>query len=232
MPFLDHLEELRSRIIFCLVSVVVLSAGSYAFSGILLDFLTRPVGNLYFFNITEAFMARVKVSIACGLVLSFPVILFQLWRFISPALKKEEKRYTYPAILSSTLLFVGGVWFAYSLILPVGVKFLLAFGTESLRGLLGVSRYLSFLLFFVLSFGLVFQLPVVIFFLARLGIVSPETLRKRRREAIVIIFIAAAVLTPSVDMFTQLMMGLPLLVLYEISIWVAKLATRRQAAEN
>jgi len=230
MPFLDHLEELRSRIIFTVLTVVVLSSLSYLFSGWALEFLTRPVGKLYFFSITEAFMARVKVSIACGIALSLPVILFQIWRFVAPALKSQEKHYTYPAIFSSLLLFAGGVWFAYALILPVGVKFLLAFGSGSLQGLLGVSSYLTFILFFLLSFGIVFQLPVVIFFLAKIGLVSPSTLRKRRREAVVIIFIVAAVITPSVDMFSMLAMGLPLVVLFEISIWVSHWATRKAAA--
>lgn len=230
MPFLDHLEELRSRIIFSVLTVVIFSSLSYLFSGWVVDFLTRPVGKLYFFSITEAFMARVKVSIACGIVLSFPVILFQTWRFISPALKSHEKQYTYPALLSSLLLFVGGVWFAYALILPVGVKFLLAFGSGNLQGLLGVSGYLTFILFFLVSFGIVFELPVVIFFLAKLGIVNPSTLRKRRREAIMIIFIVAAVITPSVDMFSMLAMALPLVVLFEISIWLSHWATRKAPA--
>jgi len=226
MPLLDHLDELRRRLIVSLVSIAILAAISYIFSGKILEFLSRPIGRLYFFSLPEAFMARVKVSLALGLVLSTPILLYEVWRFVSPALKVEEKKYVYPAIFFSTLLFLLGILFGYYLILPIGIKFLLGFGSESLQGLLGVSRYLSFLLFFLLSFGLVFELPVVVFFLTKIGVLSPKLLRQRRREAIILIFIAAAVLTPSIDLFTQLMMAIPLLILYEISIFVSYLARK------
>ncbi|KPK71510.1 hypothetical protein AMJ71_00165 [candidate division TA06 bacterium SM1_40] len=225
MPLLDHLEELRWRIIVCLISVAVFAIVGWFLSPYLIRILARPVGALYFFTVTGAFLARLKVAIAVGVAASTPVILYQAWAFVVPALSKRERGYALPAVVSATLLFVVGVGFALFGILPLAVRFFLRFGAESLEELISVDRYLSFVLQLSIGFGVVFELPVIVLFLSKLGIVTADGLREKRRAAVVAIALMAAMLTPP-DVVTMAALGIPLLILYEVSIWVARVAGR------
>lgn len=226
LHFLEHLEELRRRIIYCLISILILSVLSFIFSSKIIKILSHPIESLYFFTPTEAFFVKVKVSIVCGFVLSLPVIIYHIWSFIIPALIPKEKKYAAPLVVSSSILFLVGASFSYFIIIPIGLKVLLSFGGAELVPLIGVSKYLNFILWLLVSFGIVFELPVVIFFLTKLGVVETETLKAKRKHAILLIFILAAVLTPTVDFVTQILMGIPLILLYEISILVSRLSKK------
>jgi sec-independent protein translocase protein TatC len=226
MSFLDHLEELRRRLIKSIASILIFSIAIYFFSEQIIDYLSRPVGTVYFTAPTEAFAVRIKLSLILGLIASIPVILYQLWQFIVPGLSKREVGYVIPVVSVSTLFFFGGVVFCYFLVLPLGIKFLLGYQTEKLLPLIKIGDYISFVSWMVLAFGLVFQLPIITFFLGKLGIVSSYSLAKGRKYAFVSILILAAVLTPSPDVFSQLLLGIPLYILYEISIIVVRITAR------
>ena len=227
MPLTEHLEELRWRILKALGSLVLFALLSFPLTPSLLDLLARPVGQLYFFAPTEAFFIRIKLAFVMGLVISAPLILYEIWAFVLPALTKREKNYALPLVLSSTLLFILGILFAYFFLLPVAIKVLLSFGTESLQELMGVTRYTNFVLWTLLGCGIVFEIPVIIFFLTRLGLLSPEFLIRRWKESLLLIFILSALITPSIDMVTQVLLALPLTLLYLISLLVSFLARRQ-----
>lgn len=222
LPLMEHLEELRKRLLISIVVIMVFSIVSIIFIDKILALIAAPVGKLVFINPTEAFMARIKLSFFSGLFFSVPVLIYQIWKFISPALYDREKRYVYWVLPSSYLLFLFGVSFAFFGVLPVGLKFLLAYGTADIQAMISITSYINFISTFLLSFGIVFQIPIVVIFLSKLGIVTPEFLKKKRKYAILIIFIVAAILTPGPDIFSQVMMAIPLLLLYEISIFLSK----------
>jgi sec-independent protein translocase protein TatC len=223
MNFIDHLEELRWRLIKSIASILVFSILFYLVAERIINYLTIPVSQTYFTSPTEAFSVRIKLSLILGLMASVPVIMYQFWRFVVPGLTKREIKYLFPLVGFSTLFFAGGVSFCYFLVLPLGVKFLLEFQTERLLPLIKIGDYISFVAWMVLAFGLVFQLPIVTFFLGKMGILTGETLSKGRKYAFVGILILAAVLTPSPDVFSQLLLAVPLYVLYEISILVVRI---------
>ncbi len=227
MPLLGHLEELRKRILLSLVVVAVAAVAAYFFSRYLQDLLTWPVGRLVFLAPTEAFFTRLKIAVFAGLAVASPFVFYQFWRFVRPALMENEARYISLAVVSSTVFFAGGLAFALLVVLPIGIRFLLSFETPELTAMISISRYVDFAGMMLLAFGLVFQLPVVFFFLTRLGIVKPRFLSKHRKAAIVTLLVAAAVLTPP-DIFTQLLMAVPLLALYEFSLLVSRLAARQR----
>ncbi|MBM3314655.1 twin-arginine translocase subunit TatC [candidate division WOR-3 bacterium] len=227
MNFLQHLEELRKRLLYSAVALVAAAVAGYYFSGPILDILQRPVGNLVFLAPPEAFVTRLKVGFAAGLILAAPVIFYQFWRFVRPALMPGESRYVVGAVVSGTLLFGLGVAFALLVVLPFGLRFLMSFQSEELRAMLSVGRYVDFVAWFLFGFGLVFQLPIAIFFLTKLGVVTPRALRKHRRIAILIIVVAAAVLTPP-DVVSQVLMAVPMLLLYEIGIIGSVFAARKK----
>lgn len=223
MGFIEHLEELRSRMIKCLITVFVFSCVSYLFVRQILGYAIKPVGKVVFLSPQEAFFSYLILAFFIGVFLSSPVIIFQIWRFISTGLLKHERKPLLIYGFISFLLFVVGIVFAFFLILPIGVKFLLSFGTDFLQPMISVSRYISFAGMVLLGFGIVFQLPIVILFLTQVGWVSTLTIRRNRKYAILLIFITSAVMTPSPDVLSQLLMAGPLLLLLEISIWLAVL---------
>lgn len=227
LTIIQHLDEFRKRIIYCIASILICSIVSYNYSGKILYHLARPVGKLVFVRPVEAFMAHIKIAIFCGIFLSFPVVLYEIWAFVCPGLKLNERRYIVYFIPLSLLLFLAGCSFSYFIIIPFSIKFFIGYGTSWLEPMITVSNYISFFCIMILIFGVVFELPVVMLFLAKLGIVNPRMLRKNRKYAILIIFIAAAVLTPTPDVFTQVMMAVPLLILYEISIFISYLGRKR-----
>ncbi len=231
MSVIEHLEELRKRLIIIVIAFVLTTILAYVFYTPILDFLLDPVISkrvpaVYVSGVTTAFVVRLKVSIFAGFVLALPVVLFQLWRFITPGLESREKRYAVPFVASSLGLFALGTYFAF-LILPTGIKFLLAFASGPLQPLIFVDQYLSFLMFMILAFGITFEFPLVLIFLAGVGVISSQSLRKRRRHALFFAFVAAAVATPSQDPYSMTAMALPLYILYEASILVVRFVLKK-----
>jgi len=231
MTIIEHLQELRRRLLWAVVALAAATAICYAFVDRLLSFLIRPVGRVIFVGVTEAFFVRLKLALLAGVFLSLPVLLYQVWAFVAVGLTPTERRYALWLLPPAFLLFVGGAVFALVLIVPVGVRFLLSYQVPGvLEPFISVGAYTSFLTVFLLAFGLVFELPVVLIFLAKLGLVTPAALAKGRRYALVIIFAAAAVLTPGGDVVSQLLLAVPTYLLYEASIWIARVVAPRPAA--
>lgn len=220
MSFLDHLEELRGRLIKCLAFVVVFSVVAFFFSSKMIDFIAKPLPGVYFMGPVEALSVRMKIAMIVGVIVSAPVILYQLWQFVVPGLLEKEVKVVAPLVFFSTFSFVVGASFAFFIVLPNMVKFLLSFGTDKLHPWIKIDDYLSFIGYTTLAFGVVFELPVVSYFLGRIGIISSRTLRKGRRYAIVAIMIVAAVVTPTPDAFNMMLLAVPLYVLYELSVIV------------
>jgi sec-independent protein translocase protein TatC len=230
MPLFEHLEELRSRLLICCLAIGAGFVISYFFSSRIFEMLIKPwidamppgqPVKLIYTAPHEAFFVYMKVSFISGTILAVPIILWQVWRFIAPGLYENEKRYMLPVICCSVICFISGVLFGYFVVIPVAFKFFASFASEHITPMLRTTEYLAFANKMLLCFGIAFQLPVFAFFLAKLGLVSSDFLKRKRKWAIVLIFIAAAVLTPSPDILSQLLMAAPLLVLYEASVWIA-----------
>ncbi len=231
MPFLDHLEELRWRIFKAAGALIVCTLiGAWLiirFDALTLlvepvvPFLPEGQTRLNYLNPVTPFFFIIKTSVLVGLVGALPIIVYQIWAFLSPALEKREKRLIVPALYGGFVLFAIGVWLAYTIALPVSLQFLLGIQTDVLQPMLTADEYLSFVFRLLLAFGLIFELPVVILILSVLGLVTPAFLRSKRRHAIVIITILASLLSPGdVLAVTVIMMG-PLVLLYELSIWIS-----------
>lgn len=224
--FSDHLEELRKRLITSSLSVVLFGTISFFLSDVLIEMISAPISGrvhaLYFFSPYEAFMTKLKVSIVSGIILSAPIIFTQLWRFVSPGLYAREQRAIFPLMIFSTLLFCGGVFFAYVIVMPTALNFFLGFETSTLHPLISISSYISFFLSFVLAFGIMFVLPVILVGLISLEVINSSFLNCQRKLVVVLIFILAAVLTPTADVFTQCFLAIPLWVLFEVSIWMGR----------
>ena len=232
VPFTEHLEELRSRLIVCFVAIAVGFLACYGFKEQLFSILTLPLvkvmkegDKLIFTGLPEAFFTYLKVAFLAGCGLAAPVIIYQFWMFVAPGLYRKERHVLAPIVILSTFFFIGGAMFGYFLVFPWGFQFFLGFASETIRPLPSMKEYLGLATKLLIAFGLVFELPLVITFMARLGLVSVTFLRKNRRYAILIFFIGAAILTPP-DVVTQVMMAIPLMILYEISILGAKLFGR------
>lgn len=222
LPFTEHLEELRWRLIIVIATITVWFGICYTYSVDIIKFVQKPLNQkLIFISPTEAFFVNLKVAFFAAIFLSLPVIIYQLWAFVAPGLLEKEKKYTLPFIISATICFIIGAGFCYFIVLPVGTKFLLSFAGGELKPMISVNNYISFISRFMIAFGAVFEFPVVIFFLSKVGIVTPEILSKNRRYSILGIFIISAILTPP-DVFTMFLMAIPLMGLYEISILIAK----------
>jgi sec-independent protein translocase protein TatC len=233
LPFTDHLDELRHRLIISLVGVGLGFAVSYGFSQQLLLLLQRPMPTrLVFIAPTEAFFVNLKVAFYAGLFLSVPLLLFQVWKFVAPGLYEHERRYSFPFLIISTILFLLGAIFAYAVILPIALHFLIAQGGELWQPNITLSNYLSFCMRLILAAGLVFEFPVLMYFLAKVGVVTPEFLVKNRKYAVLLAFVIAAILTPP-DVFSQVLLAVPLFLLFEVSIFVAKrVASRRETGDG
>lgn len=228
MPFMQHLEELRSTLLTMLVLAVVASSVAWFVSEPILDLLvTADLGQVHYFGPTEGFMIRVKVAIITGLLLVTPLLLARLWSFVAPGLFRHERHAVLPVLIASTVLFYFGVAFAYAAVVPKTVSFLLSFAGDELKPMINVTQYFNFVARFCFAFGVVFQLPLVIVMLAALGLVSPERLWRQWRYGIVAIFVLAAWLTPP-DAVSQVMMAVPIVVLYMASLLVAFVVGRRR----
>jgi sec-independent protein translocase protein TatC len=191
----------------------------------------QPGDSLIFTGLPEAFFTYLKVAFLAGLMLAAPVIIYEFWIFVAPGLYDKEKKLLLPIVFLSTFFFMGGALFGYFLVFPWGFKFFLGFATETIRPMPSMKEYLGFSAKLLLAFGLVFELPLVITFLARLGIVSVDFLKKNRKYALLLFFLGAAILTPP-DVVTQIMMALPLMLLYEISIIGARIFGKKKMEED
>ena len=238
MPLTAHLTELRTRLVISMAAIVAGSIGSYIFAERIFAFLAAPLiknlpedSHLIFTGVAEGFFTYLKTALYSGVFFAMPVVLFEIWLFISPGLYKKEKRYGLPFIFFSTLFFVGGAAFGYFIVFPFGFQFFLGFETDAIHPLPSIKEYLSFTVKLIMAFGLIFELPLFTFFLARMGIVTGKFMASQRRYAILLIFVISAAITPP-DPLTQIMMAGPLIVLYELSVIVARVFGRKRDEED
>ncbi len=237
MPFLDHLEELRWRLLWSLIAVVISTVVGYVIVTQLnvLGLLITPIepflegSRLKYLSPMEPFFITLKLAVTLGLILASPVVVYQIWAFLSPALLPSEKKTIVPALYFGLLLFLAGVAVAYYVVLPLTLSFSMGFQTEALEQSIVVNEYLSVVTRLLIGFGLVFELPVVITVLAALGLVTPDFLASKRRHAIAAITILSSLITPG-DVMSTIIMMIPLIFLYEVSIVVSRMLYRRRAA--
>ena len=236
--FIEHLEELRKRLIISLIAVGIGFGICYIFAKQIFHLLMIPLikalpdgASMIFTSLPEAFFTYLKVALLAGIFAASPVILYQIWLFVAPALYSHEKRYAIPFVIFSTLFFVGGASFGYFIVFPFGFKFFMGFATDFIQPAPKLKEYLSFCSMLLLAFGLIFELPLFFFFLSKLGVVNARMLARNRRYVILGIFAVAAILTPP-DVVTQVMMAGPLLLLYEVSIWIAKIVEKKREVEE
>jgi len=232
MNVLEHLEEIRKRLIICAVFVAVCSSVAYYYVDQIRFFITSPVGEqLVFVSLPEAFLTNMKIALISGLFASLPIIFQQLWSFVVPGLSRRERIGLFFLITGSIVFFTLGAAFAFRVILPFSVKFFLESSAADLQPMITFSGYISFATRILFAFGAIFQLPLVVFILAKLGIISDQFLSRNRINAIVPIFLIAAVLTPP-DVISQVLLAVPLLALYEFSILMAKLAGKKKVSSD
>ena len=234
LPFTSHLEELRKRLITAFIAVGIGFVVSFGFKERLFGILVQPLinvmkegENLIYTGLPEAFFTYLKVSLLTGLIVASPMLLYQFWMFVAPGLYRKERRLMVPIVILSSFFFIGGALFGYFVVFPWGFKFFLGFATDTIRPLPSMKEYFGFSAKLLLAFGLVFELPLVLTFMAKLGIVSVDFLKKNRKYALLLFFAGAAILTPP-DVITQILMALPLMVLYEISIIGAKIFGKKK----
>ena len=240
MPLTAHLEELRRRLGLSLAAIAIAFAATYGFADALFAFLTRPLValeaeslQLIGTGVTEAFFTKLKVSLIAALFIASPVIFHQAWKFVAPGLYEQEKSYARPFVFFATLFFVAGAVFCYVVVFPVGYRFFVEqYGSIGVAPAIRISEYLSFSSRMLLAFGTTFELPVVTFFLARLGLVTHRTMIGFARYAVLLIFVLAAILTPGPDVASQFLMAGPLLILYVVSIGVAYVFGRTREPEQ
>jgi sec-independent protein translocase protein TatC len=228
-PLAGHITALKRRLLTIAVTVTGAFALTFAYSGNLIEWFKRPfTDDLIFYGPTEALFASIKVSLLAGIVLSLPVILYQFWKFIEPALLPREQRWAIPLFCLAAAFFALGLTFCNLVILPLVIKFFVSFGMDrALTPQLAVGTYVDFNVKFLLIFGFAFELPLVLTLLARAGIVSAAMLSLYRRHAIMTAVILSAVITPDATLFTMLLMAVPLIVLYEVGIVGARLFGRK-----
>ena len=229
LPITAHLEELRKRLIVCIIAVGIGFALSYAFSEQIFIILSQPLTDILpeenhfiFTSVTEGFFTYLKLAIFAGLLLASPVIFYQIWSFVAPGLYNKEKRLAFPFVFLSTLFFAGGTTFGYFIVFPLAFKFFIGYNSQYIKMLPSLNEYLTFSCKFLLAFGIIFELPIFILFLAKIGIINERQLRANRKYVMIAVFILAAFLTPP-DVVSQVLMAVPLIILYEIGIIVAKL---------
>ncbi len=224
--FWDHLEALRWAIIRYLAVLLVLSVAGWFLSERALLFLEAPVGKLYFFNPAEAFWVRVKLAFWAGLFLSVPYGLAEAWLFLAPALTRREKILLGPFVLLGTALFYSGAALALFLIIPLGVKVLAGFGGSAMEPFFNASGYLDFAFWMTVGFGAAFETPLLVAALVGLGLVKPQWLKRQRPFVVVLAFLVAAIITPTVDVLTQTALALPLIILFELGLLLGTLLRR------
>ncbi|MBW2654993.1 MAG: twin-arginine translocase subunit TatC [Deltaproteobacteria bacterium] len=239
-PFTEHLGELRDRLVRSFIAVAIGFVAAYFFKEKLFEILIAPLviamgenGNaqMIFTGLPEAFFTYLKVALLTGIILATPVLFYEFWMFVSPGLYRAEKKYFLPIVFLSVFFFAVGASFGYFIVFPYGFKFFLGFATETISAMPSMKEYLSFASKMLLAFGFVFELPLVLTFMARMGLVTVPFLKKNRKYAILLFFVGAALITPP-DVVTQVMMALPLMLLYEISIIGAKIFGKKKTDDS
>lgn len=234
LPIRSHLLELRRRLTYSVVAVLICAALAFVFHREILrllmepaeQFVDLPFGKPVYTDLTEYLSIAAKTSLLVGLFASLPFVLFQIVMFVAPGLNPNERRYIYALIPVSVLTFAAGALFGYRILFPPMVNFLLNFGGDVAIPMIRIGRYMDLMLRLLFWMGLIFEMPVIAFFLARIGVLSPDFLARHRRYALVLAFILGAIITPTFDPLNQLLVSAPIIVLYEASVWIAKLAAR------
>ena len=255
MSLIEHLSELRKRIVVCLVALLIAFLIAFNFSDYIFELLMFPLNyspqfslkeglifvpdqklqntKLIFLGPAEAFWMNMKIALVSGFILIIPIVFYQLWKFISPGLYNHEKKYIIPFVLSASGLFLVGVTFCYLIVLPFAMSFLLNYKVgDFLMPMLSVGLYIDFLLKFLLAFGFVFELPILIVITTRMGLITPQTLKKYRKLAVVLAFVVAAIITPTPDAFNQTLMAVPMIILYELGIWVSIILNKKKGQDD
>lgn len=237
MTFLEHLEELRWRIIKSLAAIVVVAIVAFIKADLVIAFLTAPIEKLQHpvelqaLKVSDMFMVQLIASLIVGLILASPFVIYQIWRFVEPALGKSSRRITISIVLFGSFFLLAGVSFGYMILLPFSLRFFTQLGRDMVAANYSIHAYLGYVAWMLVAAGLVFQLPVISFILTKIGILTPSLLRRYRRYALVGILVFAAVLTPP-DPLSQLFMAVPLLLLYELSILISKIFQKANPVED
>ena len=251
-PLTEHLGELRNRIIVALIAVTVTFGIAFYFSEHIFSVLTMPLHNVLSFSLeapyisitpadnpglklvflapAEALWMHIKIAFISAFIISSPLIFYETWRFIAPGLLEKERKHAVPFVFTTTFLFLIGALFCFILVLPFAMNFLLSYKTENLQPMISVGKYIDFCLKFILAFGAIFELPVITVFATKMGIVTPDDLAKNRKYAVLIAFIAAALLTPTPDAFNQSLMAIPMIILYEAGILASRILNRKKGS--
>ncbi|MCG6553326.1 MAG: twin-arginine translocase subunit TatC [Candidatus Magnetominusculus sp. LBB02] len=254
MSLMEHLGELRKRIIICVVAVLALFILTFNYSEVILKALIMPIENkmvfsfhypfvgfepsgikqktLVFTEPSEAFWMHCKIALMAAIVMALPVVLSQIWLFIEPGLIEREKKFILPFVTGGTVLFLIGALFCYYVILPFALGFLMTYKTENLTPMISVGNYVNFTMKFLLAFGAIFELPILLLVLTKMGLVTPQKLAKIRRHVIVAAFIIAGVVSPTPDAFNQTLMAVPIIILYEVGILASRLIKKQDAATD
>jgi sec-independent protein translocase protein TatC len=239
MPFTEHLAELRKRLIICFVGIGVGFAIAYSFKESLFVLLMHPLKGalapgqkLIYTGLPEAFFVYIEVAFFGGILFAAPLILFEMWMFIAPGLYEHERRLLFPLLFLSFLFFAAGVLFGYSVVFPYAFKYLLSFDSDLVQALPSMREYLSLATTLLIAFGFIFQLPLVVTMLARMGIVTSRFLSKNRKYAFLLSFVVAAIVTPTPDVVNQTLMAGPLVILYEVSILGAKIFGKKRIKKD
>ena len=227
MSIIAHLTELRKRLIRSLIAIGVGSCIAYYFIEDIMHLLTGPAGKLYYMQPAEAFFTYIKVAIFVGFLIALPIVLYQIWRFVLPALIGMERYLLSVIVPVSLILFLAGIAFSFFLVLPAAVKFLVGFSTQELQPMFSIKQYFDFVIAFLLPFGFIFELPLAIILLAKVGIVSSKFLAKQQRIVIFLTFVIGAVISPTPDIFSQCMIAIPMILLYEISYVIVRFGMKK-----
>jgi sec-independent protein translocase protein TatC len=237
MSIVGHLHELRSRLIASLVTILsVFMISFFLFSDYILNVINRPYLRtglkLNIFNISEGFVLKAKASLVAGIFVGLPVIIYEIWKYIFPAIDIKNRKFIGRSIIASVFLMYMGIALTYFFLLPVAIQMLLRFTPDNVNSIIGASTYLSFTVIFCLSMGVLCELPIVIMILTKIGIITPRLLTSKRKYAIVLIWIFAAILTPGPDILSQALVAIPIMFLYEISIIISKLIMKHKLKNN
>lgn len=228
LTFIEHLSELRKRLFFIIIVVLVLAGISYVYIQPIVENIITIAGNnidFIYISPSELFLVYIKISLVAGIVVSSPIIFYEIWRFLKPGLEKKERRYMLASLLGGTFFFILGVIFCYTVVLPMVLKFFLSLTMEGIQPMISIGNYISFIATTLLSFGIVFEMPILVLILSKFGLITSEFLKNNRKYIILIIFIVAAILTPP-DVISQLLLAAPMLILYELSIFIAKISEK------
>jgi len=229
----EHLSELRKRLIYSVIFLLIFTVISYKFSEVIVTDMINKAPSISFIFIApaELFMSYLKIAFIFGAVLAFPVILYNIWMFLRPGLNTDERRLILRALISGSFLFIIGAIFGYLVVLPMTINFFTSFQIEEIRAMISFSNYLSFTTSFILAFGIVFEVPIIMVIVVKLGITNTEVLKQNKKVAVLIIFILAAILTPP-DIVSQTLLAIPMIILFEIGLYFAKAVEKKKNKEN